>query len=268
MLIADRISHTYPNGVEALRDFSLRVPRGQCVAIVGPSGCGKSTLLRVIAGLIRPSAGEVWLDGERMTQPSPRIGLMFQDAALLPWRTVEQNIRLPLELGGRTASMEIEDWRSRNAQSPISQSLVASSIADLIHLVGLTGFERAYPRELSGGMAQRVALARALITHPPVLLLDEPFGALDAMTREGLTASVESILREMGTTAVMVTHSIAEAIFLADQVVVCSPRPGSVVGTVPVRLPRPRAWAMESWPEFGALVGCVRELLAQPAPTT
>ncbi len=255
MLIADRISHTYPNGVEALRDFSLRVARGQFVAIVGPSGCGKSTLLRAIAGLIQPSAGEVWLDGERITQPSLRIGMMFQDAALLPWRTVEQNIRLPLELGGRAAR-------------PVSSMIGRSPIADLIHLVGLIGFEQAYPRELSGGMAQRVALARALITRPPVLLLDEPFGALDAMTRESLTASVEGILRETGTTAVMVTHSIAEAVFLADHVVVCSPRPGSVVGNVPVGLPRPRAWTMESWPEFGALVGRVRELLAQSAPMT
>lgn len=268
MLIADHISHTYPNGVEALRDFSLHVSRGQFVAIVGPSGCGKSTLLRILAGLIQPSAGDVWLDGERITQPSPRIGLMFQDAALLPWRTVEQNIRLPLELGRKTTwrgngNSEIGDWRSSDAQS-----LISSSIADLIHLVGLSGFERAYPRELSGGMAQRVALARALITHPPVLLLDEPFGALDAMTRESLTASVEGILRETGTTAVMVTHSIAEAVFLADQIVVCSPRPGSVVGSVHVGLPRPRAWAMESWPEFGALVGHVRELLTQPTPTT
>ncbi len=255
MLIAESISHTYPNGVEALREFSLCVTRGQFVAIVGPSGCGKSTLLRIIAGLIQPSAGEVWLDGEHITQPSSRIGMMFQDAALLPWRTVEQNIRLPLELGGRAA-------RS------VSSTMGHLPIPDLIHLVGLAGFEHAYPRELSGGMAQRVALARALITHPPVLLLDEPFGALDAMTRENLTASVEGILRETGTTAVMVTHSIAEAVFLADQVVVCSPRPGSVVGSVQVGLPRPRAWAMESWPEFGSLVGRVRELLAQPAPTT
>lgn len=256
MLFADRISHTYPNGVQALREFSLQVARGQFVAIVGPSGCGKSTLLRIIAGLLQPSAGAVWLDGARITQPSPRIGLMFQDAALLPWRTVEQNIRLPLELGSKA---------SRQSSHHGHPSL-ASSIAPLIQLVGLSGFERAYPRELSGGMAQRVALARALITQPPVLLLDEPFGALDAMTRENLTASVEGILRATGTTAIMVTHSITEAVFLADQVVVCSPRPGSVVGSVPITLPRPRTWAMESWPEFGALVGRARELLGRTAP--
>ncbi|MCL6509602.1 MAG: ABC transporter ATP-binding protein [Anaerolineae bacterium] len=258
MLVADHISHTYATGVEALRDFSLRVPRGQFVTIVGPSGCGKSTLLRVLAGLIRPSAGEVWLDDERITQPSPRIGLMFQDAALLPWRTVEQNIRLPLELGDRAAIA------SRLGSLPESARDGQFAIDDLIQLVGLSGFEQAYPRELSGGMAQRVSLARALITRPPVLLLDEPFGALDAMTRESLTASVESILRTTRTTAVMVTHSITEAVFLADQIVVCSPRPGRVMGTVQVGLPRPRTWAMESWPEFGALVGRVRALLAHP----
>ena len=258
MLVADHISHTYATGVEALRDFSLRAPCGQFVVIVGPSGCGKSTLLRVLSGLIRPSAGEVRLNDERITQPSPRIGLMFQDAALLPWRTVEQNIRLPLELGDRAAitlRLGSSAARMRDGQFAID---------DLIRLVGLSGFEQAYPRELSGGMAQRVSLARALITRPPVLLLDEPFGALDAMTRESLTASVEGILRTTKTTAVMVTHSIAEAVFLADQIVVCSPRPGRVVGTVQVGLPRPRTWAMESWPQFGALVGRVRELLAQP----
>ncbi len=257
MLTAEHIFHTYHNGVEALRDFSLHVQRGQFIAIVGPSGCGKSTLLRIIAGLLRPSAGKVWLDDEPITQPSSRIGLMFQDAALLPWRTVEQNIRLPLELG--------DAGHGRSNARPTSNA--RHLITELIQLVGLSGFEQAYPRELSGGMAQRVALARALITNPPVLLLDEPFGALDAMTRENLTASVEGILRTTQTTAVMVTHSIAEAVFLADQVVVCSPRPGYVVGSVPIALPRPRTWTMESWPVFGELVGRVRELLAQFAPS-
>ena len=246
MLVAEQISHTYPNGVEALRQFSLRLAAGQFTAIVGPSGCGKSTLLRALAGLLRPTSGKVWLAGEPVTQPSPRVGMMFQDAALLPWRTVAQNIRLPLELGRGNARPN-----------------ACFSVEELIQLVGLSGFEHAYPRELSGGMAQRVSLARALITRPPVLLLDEPFGALDAMTRESLTASLEGILRATQTTAVMVTHNIAEAIFLADQVVVSSPRPGRPVGVVQVTLPRPRHWVMESWPEFGQLVGQVRALLAQ-----
>jgi len=248
MLIAEHISHTYPNGVEALRQFSLQLAAGQFTAIVGPSGCGKSTLLRVLAGLLRPTAGKVWLAGEPVTQPSPRIGMMFQDAALLPWRTVVQNIRLPLELGRRDLHPDGH-----------------FSVEELIQLVGLGGFERAYPRELSGGMAQRASLARALITRPPVLLLDEPFGALDAMTREVLTTALEGILRATQTTAVMVTHSIAEAIYLADQVVVSSARPGRPVGVVRVTLPRPRSWAMESWPAFGQLMGQVRALLAQPA---
>lgn len=259
MLIADRISHTYPNGVQALLDFTLHAPPGRFVAIVGPSGCGKSTLLRILAGLIRPSAGQVWLDGQPITQPSSRIGMMFQDAALLPWRTVVQNIHLPLELGGRTARGAGRGAFAFSTREPRSQ------ISDLIQLVGLTGFEDAYPRELSGGMAQRVALARALVTQPPVLLLDEPFGALDALTRESLTASVEGILHHTGTTAVMVTHSITEAVFLADQVIVSSSRPGRVVGTVQVTLPRPRAWAMESQPEFGRYVGLVRSMLGQSA---
>jgi NitT/TauT family transport system ATP-binding protein len=250
MLTADHVSHTYPNGVEALRGFSLHVERGEFAAIVGPSGCGKSTLLRVLAGLILPTEGRVLLDGADISGPSPRVGIMFQDAALLPWRTVEANVRLPLELGGA----ETKGWRLNDSNDNPASSLIS--------LVGLSGFEAAYPRELSGGMAQRVALARALIHHPPVLLLDEPFGALDAMTRESLTESLEGILRSTGTTAVMVTHNIAEAIFLADQVVVCTPRPGQVAGSVRVNLARPRAWDIQQTAAFGELVGQVRELLS------
>ncbi len=249
MISAEHISHTYPNGAEALRDFSLDARRGEFVAIVGPSGCGKSTLLRALAGLIQPTGGRVTLDGDLVSQPSPRVGIMFQDAALLPWRTVEQNIRLPLEIGGGYRSSE-------------NSSNLPPSISSLIQLVGLSGFEGAYPRALSGGMAQRVALARALVTQPPVLLLDEPFGALDAMTRESLTASLEDILRATGTTAVMVTHNIAEAVFLSDRVVACSPRPGHVAGEVEVNLPRPRTWEMERAAQFGELIGRVRETLA------
>jgi NitT/TauT family transport system ATP-binding protein len=244
MLTADSLSHIYPNGVAALEQVSLRIGRGERIAIVGPSGCGKSTLLRIFAGLITPGAGGVLLNDERITRPTRRIGIMFQDAALLPWRTVVQNIALPLEIG---------DWNDANLRSPIS---------NLISLVGLEGFEHAYPRELSGGMAQRVALARALITQPPALLLDEPFGALDAMTRESLTTSLDGIVSATGTTAIMVTHNIAEAVFIADRVVVLSPRPGRITSIVDVKLPRPRSWKMESSAEFGALVGKVREALA------
>lgn len=247
MLVADRVSHTYANGTEALRAFSLSAERGAFVSIVGPSGCGKSTLLRALAGLIPPTGGDVTLDGVPITAPSPRVSMMFQDAALLPWRSVERNVRLPLELGDGVAAP--------GRHSPEART------RELIKLVGLGGFEGALPRELSGGMAQRAALARALIAQPEVLLLDEPFGALDAMTREALTASLESIVRATRTTAVMVTHNIAEAVFLSDQVLVCSPRPGRVIAAVPIDLPRPRAWSMERSATFGDAVGAVREAL-------
>ncbi len=242
-LNADGISVTYPNGTQALRQFSLHAKRGEFIAIVGPSGCGKSTLLRVLAGLLPPNEGQVGFEGQLLRQPNPAISLQFQDSALLPWRTVEENIRLPLELG------------------PSSERNVKPDPQLLISLIGLAGFEQAYPRELSGGMAQRVALARALITQPPVLLLDEPFGALDALTRERLTESLETIWRALGMTTILVTHSIQEAIFLADRVVVCSPRPGHVMGEVAIHLPRPRHWAMSTTPEFGRLLQEIRDLL-------
>ena len=259
LLLADAVSVTYPNGVEALRDFSLEVNRGEFVAIVGPSGCGKSTLLRALAGLIHPTGGRVLLNGEEVTQPSNQVGMLFQEPALLPWRTVEKNIRLPMELGKRDWRLEIGD--SANPQSPIS--ILQSRISNLIDLVGLTGFEHAYPRELSGGMAQRAALARALIKEPPMLLLDEPFGALDALTRESLTASLEVIWQAAHTTSVMVTHSISEAVFLADRVVVSTPRPGEVAGVIEVPLPRPRTWDMERLPAFTDAMQRVRVLLVE-----
>ncbi|MCW1966610.1 MAG: ABC transporter ATP-binding protein [Anaerolineae bacterium] len=242
MLSADGIFVTYPNGTHALRQFSLHVERGEFVAIIGPSGCGKSTLLRVMAGLLRPTHGQVRLDGQPLQQPNPAISLQFQDSALLPWRTVEENIRLPLELGTGITNEGVD-------------------LQSFISLVGLTGFERAYPRELSGGMAQRVALARALITQPPILLLDEPFGALDALTRERLTESLEHIWRTLKISVVLVTHSLHEAVFLADRVVVCSSRPGQVLGEVAVNLPRPRHWGLSATPAFGQLVHEVRRML-------
>ena len=255
IIAADAVSVTYPNGLEALRDFTLEVPRGEFVSIVGPSGCGKSTLLRVLAGLHKPSRGQVILDGETISRPSNHVSLLFQESALLPWRTVASNIHLPLEVGP-----------GRNRTTGAGESQTADNhqarIADLIELVGLSGFEHAYPRELSGGMAQRAALARALITQPPVLLLDEPFGALDALTRESLTAALEGIWRAAHTTGLMVTHSIRESIFVADRVVICTPRPGQVAGVVAINLPRPRSWDMESWPEFIERKAEIRALLS------
>lgn len=259
MLAANEVSHTYANGVMALDGMTLRIAQGERVAIVGPSGCGKSTLLRIFAGLIAPSAGGVLLDDELITRPTRRIGIMFQDAALLPWRTVAKNVQLPLEIGIHA----VESGNQRGEESTTQTSDLRSPISSLISLVGLNGFEHAYPRELSGGMAQRAALARALITQPPALLLDEPFGALDAMTRETLTTSLEVIVGAAGITAVMVTHSIAEAVFFADRVVVMTARPGRVKTIIAVNLPRPRNWKMESSATFGAVVGDVREALAE-----
>ncbi len=253
ILTADAISVTYPNGTEALRCFSLEMERGEFVTIVGPSGCGKSTLLRVLAGLLMPTGGRVTLDGEEVTRPSDHVSLLFQEPALLPWRTVERNIHLPFEVG-------VKDARVRQGDGAADHHAL---IVGLIGLVGLKGFEHAYPRELSGGMAQRAALARALATQPPVLMLDEPFGALDALTRESLTASLEGIWRAAHTTGLMVTHSIREAIFLADRVIVCSPRPGQVAGVVPIGLPRPRSWDMENLPEFAASKKVIRAALGE-----
>ncbi|MCS7060323.1 MAG: ABC transporter ATP-binding protein [Anaerolineae bacterium] len=250
-LVAEEVSVTYANGVEALRRFSLEVGRGEFVTVVGPSGCGKSTLLRVLAGLIQPTSGEARLDGQPITQPSRQVGMMFQEPALLPWRTVEKNIALPFELGGATRP------------AILAPAQLEQRIADLIKLVGLSGFERAYPRELSGGMAQRAALARALVTQPPILLLDEPFGALDALTRETLTAALEEIWRASGTTGILVTHSIPEAVFLADRIIVSTPRPGQVAGVIDVPLPRPRSWEMERLPEFVEAMQRARNLLRE-----
>jgi NitT/TauT family transport system ATP-binding protein len=255
MFSAQSISHTYPSGTQALHHFSLEVNAGEFVAIVGPSGCGKSTLLRILAGLLQPTSGQVSLNGQPITAPVPQIGIMFQEAALLPWRTVAQNVALPLELG-----REIRDWRLEIAQSPIS-NLPISNLQSLISLVGLTDFRDAYPQELSGGMAQRVALARALVAQPPVLLLDEPFGALDAFTRESLTQAIENICRAQGTTVILVTHNLNEAVFLADRVIACSPRPAQPLEVVPVKLPRPRAWTMEAEPAFISAVQQTREAL-------
>ena len=256
MLTANALSHTFPNGVQALHEFSLEVGRGEFVAVVGPSGGGKSTLLRILCGLLRPTSGQVWLDGQVLKSPTSQIGIMFQDAALLPWRTVAQNVALPLELGPARSAV-----RATNTSG--QSELTHHDVSELLNLVGLSEFRDAYPQELSGGMAQRTALARALVTQPPVLLLDEPFGALDAFTREALVQALERICRQQGTTVVLVTHSISEAVFLADRVVVCSPRPASVAAVVPVALPRPRVWAMEAQSEFVGTVAAVRRALAQ-----
>ena len=209
----------------ALAGIDLRVPAGQVAAIVGPSGSGKSTLLRLIAGLLAPDEGTVEVGDRIVDGPDPRVGLVFQEPRLLPWRNALDNVAYPQELAGRPRV-------DREARA-----------RELMSLVGLAGFEEALPAQLSGGMAQRVALARALTLEPRVLLLDEPFGALDALTRDRLDAELLGLWERLGATIIIVTHSIPEAVFLADRVVVLSARPGRIVADVPVDLPRPRAWA-------------------------
>ncbi|MEV4756609.1 ABC transporter ATP-binding protein [Micromonospora sp. NPDC049559] len=209
----------------AVEDVSLRAEPGEFVTIVGPSGCGKSTLLKLVAGLVRPTSGGVSLRGRPVTRAQTEIGFVFQRAALLEWRDVRRNILLQAEMRG----MERGAARRR--------------ADELIELTGLTGFERALPHELSGGMQQRVSLCRALLHRPPVLLMDEPFGALDALTREQLNTELNRIWRETGTTVLLVTHSIEEAVFLGTRVEVMSPRPGRIVRTLPVDLPAARDYA-------------------------
>lgn len=245
LVSVDQVERSYDAGsgrtaTRALASTTFRVFPGEFVAIVGPSGCGKTTLLRILGGLLPPTRGQVTLRGEPLSGPRAEIGYVFQHANLMPWRTVERNIALPLELQ-RLSSNDLEQ-RTR----------------DVLALVGLQGFEHAYPRQLSGGMAQRAALARTLVHKPELLLLDEPFGALDAITRERMNLELLRISAVSRYTAVMVTHNISEAVFLADRVLVMSHRPGRVVCEVTVPLPRPRLLEIMGTPEFVRVVQEVR----------
>ncbi len=232
------MTFTGPGGLTALDGVNLSMEYREFVTVLGPSGSGKSTLLRVLAGLLLPTRGRVQFHFNDGTLP--RIGLVFQQANLMPWRTVLQNITLPLEL--ENVSPMVADEKAR----------------DWVELVGLCGFEDAWPRDLSGGMAQRVALARALIQNPDLLLLDEPFGALDALTRERMGDELLSLWQRHRTTVLMVTHSISEAILLSDRVLVLTPRPGRICLDMPVDLPRPRPEEIRYSPEFGELARRLR----------
>lgn len=228
MIEVDDLTVAYPVGKEgsyvlAVDSVDLSVEEGEFVTILGPSGCGKTTLLNVLAGLVKPTLGEARLEGKRITQPGPDRAVVFQEHALFPWRTVRTNVGFGVELQGRE-----------------KKRVGGGRIDEIIELVGLAGFEDAYPRELSGGMQQRVGLARALIADPRILLMDEPFGAVDALTREVMRNEVERIILETGKTVVFITHSIDEAILLGDRVAVFSPRPGHIKFVADIDLPRPR----------------------------
>ncbi len=237
------LSKHYPTRdgrITALQDISFTVREGEFAAVVGPSGCGKSTLLKLLAGLMPPSAGEAVLGGTPITGPRRDIGVVFQSPVLFPWRTVLHNVLLPIDVQGLD--------RQRHMQAALN----------LLALVGLKEFERRYPWELSGGMQQRVAITRALIHGPALLLMDEPFGALDAMTREHMNLELQRILLEERKTVLFITHSIPEAVFLADRVLVMSSRPGRILDDVRVQISRPRSLDVMSDPAFGEYVRGIR----------
>lgn len=248
ILVAIDIGKSFPNGnggLRVLRNVSFKLKSQEFLCIVGPSGCGKTTLLKILAGLLIPSEGKVKFEGRHVTRPRSGIGFVFQQANLMPWRTVEDNIALPLELQG------------------LNGSEVQKKASDLIELVGLTTFERTYPRDLSGGMAQRVAIARALIHDPDILLLDEPFGALDALTRERMATELMRIWGAQRVTVVMVTHSISEAVLVSDRILVLGPRPGTVKLDLSNSLARPRELSMAHTKEFGELANRVRAAISE-----
>jgi NitT/TauT family transport system ATP-binding protein len=230
--------------VLALASIDISIRAGEFLTVVGPSGCGKSTLLKILGGLTLRSGGEAILNGAAIVGPRRDIGVVFQTPTLLPWRTVLDNVMLPVHVLGL-------DRRSGRARAEV-----------LIKMVGLAGFEMKYPNELSGGMQQRVAISRALVHEPALLLMDEPFGALDALTREGMNAELQRIWMETRRTVFLITHSISEAVFLGDRVAVMTARPGRFVEIIDIDLPRPRGLDVMTTPEFSSYVSRIRNLLS------
>ncbi len=231
--------------INALVDIDCAIGEGNFITIVGPSGCGKSTLLRILAGLIPITTGRVEIGGDAVTGPRRDIGMVFQSSILLPWRTVLDNVMLPAEILG------------------IPKAQARERALSLLSMVRLEGFENKYPQELSGGMQQRASIARALLHDPKILLMDEPFGALDAMTREQMNLELQRIWQKSGKTVVLVTHSISEAVFLGDRVLVMTPRPGRLETVIPVKIARPRGLDGMATPEFGGITHEIRRLLKQ-----
>jgi len=240
------VSKTFRTGTTALVDIDLEVEPGEFVSLIGPSGCGKSTVLRIVGDLVQPSAGSVLVNGKpaHRARLDHDYGIVFQDAVLYDWRTVAKNVSLPLEMLG---------W---------SRARRKARVDEMLELVELRGFESSRPWQLSGGMQQRVSIARALSFDPSLLLMDEPFGALDEMTRERLNLELLQIWEKAGSTVIFVTHSIPEAVFLSTRVVVMSSRPGRIADVIPVDLPRPRGVATREDTRFFELVTAVREALA------
>ena len=240
------VGKTYArNLVIALKDVSFTLRKGSFSSVIGSSGCGKSTLLKIMAGLIPPTTGRVVLQNKPVTGTRSDIGMMFQQATLFPWRTTIENIVLPIEISHGRAAAEKAKVNAR----------------ELLETVGLKGFEDVYPNELSGGMAQRASICRMLITEPAVLLLDEPFSALDELSRDMMNMELQRICRAQNATAFLVTHSIQEAVILSDNVYVMAPRPGRLAEIVNIDLPRPRTLHMMTTPKFGAQVDYIRSLL-------
>jgi len=244
LIVAARLNKTYAahdgEAIVALKDLDFEIGEGEFVTVVGPSGCGKSTLLKILAGILAGGTGNLTLAGAPVDGPSRRVGVVFQAPVLLPWRTVIENVLLPIDVQRRGRAAHLDRAR------------------ELLRMVGLEGFEERYPKALSGGMQQRAGIVRALVHDPDLLLMDEPFGALDAMTREQMNLDLLRIWAGSGKTVMLVTHSIPEAVFLADRVIVMSPRPGRITDVLTVGLPRPRRLSMMATPEFGVLTDAIR----------